>query len=165
MPRVTFVKKAQKDQPQCGVKRGESYFWWKFRFGGKRCGKTRPLASQLTQSDFWQQAYGIQEDMAASSFDNADDLKAAVDDWSRQIRDLGQECLDKKDNMPYGLQESDTGYLLDERANACEAWADEIEGIELPDPNDYPTEDDEADFEQAMEDALTEIQNVELGCS
>ena len=43
MPRVNYVKKARKNNP--AVKRGESYFWWKFRYGGKQYSKTRPRQS------------------------------------------------------------------------------------------------------------------------
>ncbi len=51
MPRVTHVKKARKDNPVC--KAGESYYWWKFRYGGKRYSLTRPRPSQLTQSAYF----------------------------------------------------------------------------------------------------------------
>ena len=38
MPRVHHVKSARKDNPV--AKKGESYYWWKFRYGGKRYSKT-----------------------------------------------------------------------------------------------------------------------------
>jgi len=34
MPRVHFVKKARKDNS--AAKAGESYYWWKFRYRGRR---------------------------------------------------------------------------------------------------------------------------------
>lgn len=61
MARAHFVKKARKDNP--AVKAGESYYWWKFRRGPKRYSKERPRPSQLTQSEFYGQVYGLQEDM------------------------------------------------------------------------------------------------------
>jgi len=51
MPRVHFVKHARKDNDL--VKKGESYYWWKFRFTGKCMSKTPPRKSQLTESEYW----------------------------------------------------------------------------------------------------------------
>ena len=34
MPRVHFVKKARKDYPSTGIQKGDSYYWWQFRYGG-----------------------------------------------------------------------------------------------------------------------------------
>ena len=62
MPRVHHVK-AAKDYPDHGIKKGEMYFHWKFRYGGKHRSKVRPRSSQLTQSDFLSQMYGIQEEI------------------------------------------------------------------------------------------------------
>jgi hypothetical protein len=57
MARAHFVKKARKAIPGTDIKKGDSYYWWKFRFGGKRTSKTAPKASQLTQSEFWVVGY------------------------------------------------------------------------------------------------------------
>ena len=43
------------------------------------------------------------------------------------LRELGSEQQEKYDNMPEGLQQGDTGQMLEERASNCESWADEIE--------------------------------------
>lgn len=63
MARATFVKKARKDIPGTDIKAGESYYWWKFRFGGKHYSKTPPRRSQLTQSDFLGQLYAIEDEI------------------------------------------------------------------------------------------------------
>ncbi len=52
MARAHFVKKARKDNPAAGIKAGDSYYWWKFRRGGKHYSKTAPRPSQLTQSEY-----------------------------------------------------------------------------------------------------------------
>ena len=61
MPRVTFVKKARKDNPV--AKKGEPYYWWQFAFGTKQYSKTQPARSQLTQSSFLSQLYELQDGM------------------------------------------------------------------------------------------------------
>lgn len=46
-----FVKKAAKDHPDINVKKGESYYWWKFgRFGATYKSKRKPSLKQLTQT-------------------------------------------------------------------------------------------------------------------
>lgn len=124
MPRVHFVKAARKDNPV--AKKGESYYWWKPMVGGrggaKRYSKERPSRSQTTQSEFLSTLYGI-EDGSMASAQTPEDFNAVAE----ELRDLGQEQQDKYDNMPEGLQQGDTGQMLEERAQNCESWADEIE--------------------------------------
>ena len=141
MPRVTTVKKAQKAQGECGkcntkINKGDSYRWWKFRFGGRyvRCLKPEcsPKPSDLTQSEFYGTLYGIQESVetALDDFRNGGelgDLASALNDAAGELRELGEECQGKLDNMPEGLQQGDTGQLLENRASECESKADELE--------------------------------------
>lgn len=148
MPRVTTVKSARKPQGTCGkcgakIKKGDTYRWWKFRYGGRyvRCVKPEcaPRASDLTQSAFYSQLYDIQDSLEQAVSDrDADALRSAAD----ELRNLGEECQSNRDNMPESLQESDTGSLLSERADECESKASEIESAademeSLPDPDEW----------------------------
>lgn len=190
MPRVTYVKKAQKPQGTCfkcgeKIKTGDSYRWWKFRFSGKRirCGKPEcaPKASDLTQSAFYSQLYDIQDSLnAAIANRSVDDLRAIADD----LRSLGEECSGNRENMPESLQDSDTGQLLETRAEECDSKADEIESAadELDDlPTDWERYAEEEglqrgenettdDFEQRATDAMDEAteaawENLDLDLS
>ena len=141
MPRVMIVKKAQKTQGECGrcsakIEKGDGYKWWKFRFGGRRvrCLKPEcsPKPSDLTQSEFYGTLYGIKESVekGLDDFRNGGepvDLASALNDAAQELRDLGEECQGKLDNMPEGLQQGDTGQLLENRAQECESKADELE--------------------------------------
>ena len=141
MPRVILVVKAQKNQGQCGkcqapIKKGGGYKWWKFRFGGRRvrCLKPEcsPKPSDLTQSEFYGTLYSIQESVetALDNFRNGgepEDVASALNDAASELRELGEECRGKLDNMPEGLQQGDTGQLLEQRADECESKADELE--------------------------------------
>lgn len=124
MAKVHFVKAARKDNPV--AKKGESYFWWKPMVGGrggaKRYAKERPSRSQLTQSEFLSSLYGLEDgDMANAQ--SPEDFRGVAE----ALRELGNEQREKYDNMPDGLQQGDTGQMLDERASNCESWADEID--------------------------------------
>lgn len=145
MARATFVKKARKDIPSAGIKAGESYYWWKFRYGGKHYSKTPPRPSQLTQSEFYSRVYGLQEQLADATAD--DGLPDLRDEIAGELRDIAEDCTSKRDNMPEALQDSETGSLLQERAEAMEAAADELEAIDFDDAPDDP--EDEAAEDRA----------------
>ncbi len=89
------------------------------------------VASQLTQSAFLGQLYDIQERI--EGLDASASLQDEVPEIAESLRDLAQECEDNRSNMPDSLQDSDTGNLLEERAQACNDAADELEGIDLSD--------------------------------
>jgi hypothetical protein len=157
--RAHFVKKARRAYKADGIKKGESYWWWKFRYGDKHRSKTQPKASQLTQSEFLSTLYGIQEQIADLLPD--EDLKASVEGVAEELRNLGSECEDKRSNMPDSLQDSETGVLLEERASACESAADELEAIDF----DYDEDDEDEDGVPTTEfltGKLDEVQAVNL---
>jgi|HubBroStandDraft_4_1064222.scaffolds.fasta_scaffold00045_61 hypothetical protein len=156
MARATFVQKARKDVAGTDIKAGDSYYWWKFRFGGKHYSKTAPKRSQLTQSNFYSQLWDIEDDIG--TLEAGDGLESDVADIAQRLRDLAQECTDARDNMPEQLQDSDTGTMLQERAEACEAAADELEGLDL---SDMSKEDDESD-EDFWQRKLDEIQAINI---
>ena len=148
MPKVEFVKKAQKDYPSEGIKKGESYYWWKFNFGPLCKSKTPPKQSQLTRSDFLASVYDLQDRIGAMVADNAEDLKSEVDEIVDEIRQLGEEQSDKLSNMPDSLQESQTGELLQGRADSCEEWADNLEGVDLDIEKPEEVDEDDLDIEK-----------------
>jgi hypothetical protein len=133
MPRVHHVKKAYKDHPEADIKKGESYYWWQFRYGGKHFSKTPPKASQLTQSEYLSQFYGLQEQFEAIGEPTTkEDIDSAADDVesiAEEIRQLGEEQAEKRDAMPDQLQDGEVGELLQNRADACDSLADELDGV------------------------------------
>lgn len=162
MPRVEHIKRARKPNPVVSQEdidaakaddQGQaSYYKWSFRYGPTRYSKTYPRQSQLTQSEYLSGVYELQEEIAdAGPYESADDLEAARDDWASRARDLGSECQDKFDNMPEGLQQGDTGQLLEERAQAMEQWADDLEGVDI---SEGDVECDEDATEEARAEAL-----------
>lgn len=168
MPKVNFVKAAAKDNRI--AKKGESYYWWKFRFGGKYMSKTPPRPSQLTQSDFMSRQMELEERIGDLRADTFEDLKSEVESIVEEIRSLGEEQSEKHDNMPDSLQQGPTGELLEGRASSCEEWADELEGVDLD--VDEPTEQDAiedidpeptlADAEEATEEGDADAKLEEL---
>lgn len=129
MARVTKVLHAQKDYPEHNIKKGDTYYWWKFRFGGKHISLTPPKQSQLTQSDFLSTVYALQEDIEALTTEE-EDIQSFLDDIIGQLEELRDDCEDKRNNMPEQLQDSDSGSLLQERYDNLDEMISDLQGIE-----------------------------------
>lgn len=161
-------------------KKGEKYYWWKFRFGGIRYSLTPPRRSQLTQSGFLSQMYDLMDgDVQNLAYDGIADQIESIKSELEEMRD---ECQDSLDNMPEHLQESsDSGMLLQERIESLdssidnldmldpEGWEseleekkDELDGQvnDLKAERDEIEEADEADRDESLDDKDEEIQEV-----
>jgi hypothetical protein len=174
MARVHFVKKARKDQKEAGIKKGDSYYWWEFKFAGKHVSKTPPRRSQLTQSSFLSQMYDI-EDVEISGLTITSDFESDVQSIIDSLENLRSECEDKLSNMPEQLQSAPTGEMLQNRIDSVQEMIDELEGIdkevdeediksnvekeEDETDEDYNTRQDDA-VEEKRQEILDEIQAV-----
>jgi hypothetical protein len=139
MPKINHVSKSQKDQGTCAgcgveIKAGDPYKWIKFRFGGRkvRCETCKFKDSDLTQSEFLSQVYDLNDRITGlSDLDNLDDLQAEVEDIASEYETLADECAEKKENMPEGLQDGEVGQLLEERSDGCREVSDNLQGIDF----------------------------------
>lgn len=118
---------ARKDYPDFGIVKGQSHFYVRMKTG-PRSSKTMRSAtpfkrSQLTSSPFLSQVYQIEDDLQTVA--DLVDANALAD----SLEELAQECRDAYDNMPEGLQQGDTGQLLEQRAEGCEEAANAIRDI------------------------------------
>jgi hypothetical protein len=175
MPRVNSVDKCRKSPGQCfkcgtTIEAGQPYKFWAFMVGGRggpkiiRCGKPEchPKASDLTRSEFWGAIYRLQEEGFSGA--TLEDLQSERDDMAERVREVGNEQQDKLDNMPDGLRDGDTGNTLQERIDACEEIAGELEGVDIPDgvewDPDTDKQGDETDEEcraRLLSDKLDEV--------
>ena len=162
MPRVHVVNKAHKDYPADGIKKGDKYYWWKFRYGGIRRSKTKPRRQDLTQSAFLSQVYDIEDALMAFTVDtegkSAEDIQSEIEDFisgvTSDINDLQSECEDNLSNMPEQLQESSaSGQMLQERIDMLEDWVSELEDIDV----ELDDEMEKDEIEEKVEDIIAEI--------
>ncbi len=70
------------------IAKGESYYWWAFKRGGKHFSKTAPKASQLTQSGYLSTLYDIQDRLNEISADTPEDLQSEVEDIKSDLESL-----------------------------------------------------------------------------
>jgi hypothetical protein len=157
MPRVHHVKKARKADKDSGIKKGESYYWWKFRYGGKRKSKTYPRPQQLTQSGFLMAVYDI-DDMknCLQVSDEANELQASLETIKEAVETLKEECEESFENIPDQLQDTGSaGILLTERIEALEEYYNELDNIDV---DIAVTDEDE------LQEIIDSIQGCELNC-
>lgn len=126
MPHVKQVK-AAKDYPQFGIKKGDLHYYTKMKTGPRSSRELRQKTpfkrSQLTSSPFLSALYDWED--SKSDVGSHEDIQGLAD----TIREIGEEERSKFDNMPEGLQQGDTGQMLEQRAEACETAATELEEI------------------------------------
>jgi len=132
------VQKARKANKEYGIKKGDSYYWWAFRYGGKHVSKTLPEPSQLINSKFLSSMISFGEvlddiNSATDPIKTVDELKSYVESIISDIRQLGEECQEKLDNMPEGLQQGSSGEILQNRIEESEAYAQDLEDVGLDD--------------------------------
>lgn len=128
--RLHFVKKARKAYRADGIKKGDSYYWWKFAYGPKIRSKDEPRRSQLTQSEFIGAMLDFEDtyDALLANPDPeslVDELKSLAD----EVRSYGDEQRDKAQNVEQAFENgSPVIDLLNERGDACDTIADELDG-------------------------------------
>lgn len=108
-------------------------------------------SSEYTQTvgsvcDCWEETYGVNEDTVQSIID--------------ELETLRDNCQDNLDNMPEGLQEGDTGQLLQERIDQLEDVISELESIDYDTIKencemDIETEEGSPEYQEELEGEIT----------
>lgn len=134
MTRLHFVKRARKTIKDADIKVGDSYYWWKFRRGGKRVSKVRPHRSQLTQSEYLGAMYAAEDDLGDVVVKfrvegELSDMMNALETAKGEVETQRDECESKRDNMPDHLQDVGSGELLQQRVEKCDELIGEIENV------------------------------------
>lgn len=138
------------------IHKGESYYTWSFRFGGKHYSKTKPRPSQLTESEFYQSYYAIQEKIDDYVIPvTIDGIAGFVEELRDDVDSLRDETQEKFDNLPDSLQNSATGDLLQERIDEMDSILNELDAIDT----DYDEECGE-EPEEWLENKVQEIQDI-----
>ena len=128
-----------------------------------RCTKCGLRSWELSSSDYvqgvgricdcWEEDYGCDEDTAQSIADELDSIK--------------DQCQDSLDNMPEGLQEGDTGQLLQDRIDSLDLAVSDLEGIDygtLKEDAEINLDVEEGDenYEEELEEATKESLREEI---
>lgn len=118
-------KKAARDYPRDGIKKGEYYYTWTpFRQRPRRS-LTPPRRSQLTSSEGRAALYDAYDDLTLDPADPAGSIR----DLGEAVRAAGELFQELFDDLNEGLRAGPVGQRLEESASACEAAADELAAI------------------------------------
>lgn len=139
------------------IAKGESYYWWAFKRGGKHFSKTAPRRSQLTQSSFKGSLYDLEDRISTLNVETKEDFDTEKEDILSEIDSLKDQCQESLDNMPESLQDAPTGQLLQERIEALESWYSDIENIEVDEKEE---DESDEDYKQRVIEAGEELQNT-----
>lgn len=186
MPRVHHVMKARKAQPHAGIEAGDEYYWWKFRYGGKRVSKTYPRRSALTQSQYYAAQYDAEDYAQEALCDLAGEIRSgALDDEMTSLEErisdavapivqAGEENADtleeNADNVESGFgHETYQSEAMKERAEEYRAWASEAEDWsaqispeDKPNRADYPgSEEYDGALDEWRENIASEVENID----
>lgn len=142
------------------IHKGESYWTWAFMNGPQMYSKTAPRPSQLTRSEFMSTYYGIMEEVEDWEPESQDEdaLEEFISIITGELEELRDETQDRLDNMPEGLQDGDTGQLLQERIDECDSLISDFEAIDTTPDYDEDATDEEK--EEWWEDKVQEIKDV-----
>lgn len=178
MPRVsTHKSQGRSAEPmpcqRCSdpIVKGEEYYQWaiKQQRGGivrrqhVKHGSPRP--SQLTVSQL-SQVYaaieGAQDDV--SSAEDASAIRDALEGCKGEMESIRDEFQSNLDNMPEGLQQGDTGQLIQERVEALEEFDNELDSaigeIEDFDDAEEGNEESQTAYDEALQTAQDRANEV-----
>lgn len=169
MPRVHSLT-ARKDYPEDGIKKGETYYKWKKRYGPVRRSSTYPRHSQLSNAKYAPVKDAIQDaQKAIGEAEEPDAIKDLVQEVADAAREAAEEYEEAISNM--AVEGSPLADDMQEKADALNAFADACEEFDpdsgaWDDLGEEEPEDGEAqvkwreDREAALEDMRTEATDV-----
>lgn len=107
------------------VEVGQSYYWWKWRFGSKNVSLTEPTPDQLTRygKSEWDEKMEDYEERKGNL-----DSESDKDDLLEDISEFKEELESRLENIPESLKESS---VLNERIEELDTLYDEVTGIEI----------------------------------
>lgn len=172
MPRVTSHKSQGRSAEPMSCQRcsepivkGEEYYQWsiKQQRGGivrrQHVSHGSPRPSQLTVSQL-SQVYsaieGAQDSVAAAG--DPSEVREALEECKGEMENIRDEFQSNLDNMPEGLQQGDTGQLIQERVEALEEFENELDSA-IGEIEDADEPEDGEEESTVVEDALQVAQD------
>lgn len=123
MPRVKS-QKANKDYPDQGIAKGDTYYKWSFRYGGTHKSLTYPRPSQLTQSKLSDPLAQVEavEDMLNERDTTPAECSLAIGEAADAATATAEEYREAAE--PFGGEGEHA-----ERADACDEWAQALQQL------------------------------------
>lgn len=160
-PRPVFITKtvADKSKPKplqkcgkCGttIEVGQPYKWIKPKsgpYGGRlmvRCGPCPTWNVWDYSSSLSARVAQIEHEASLDGVESQEDAQGVAEAAAQAIRDLAEEKRESASNIEEGFGHATyQSEELEQQADDLDTWADEVEGVEFPDPEDSEYQDDE----------------------
>ena len=157
--KVTHVKKSRKEH-KCGkcskiIPVGSEYYKGELNFSPPiiRCANCGLKSYEVTTSDYQFRVGRLQVDWS-SDYDSA--TCDCQEEIAAELESIAEDIQERLDNMPEGLQEGDTGQLLQSRIDSCESVAQDISNIEVDE--DAPEDVQEEERSDQIQMCLDELE-------
>lgn len=156
---ITKVQKSRKEYKcsKCGktIPAGSSYLRGDLNFSKPiiRCVQCGLKHYEVTTSDYVRSVGAIVEDWP--DFYTADEC--GRDEMVAELESIMDDLQDRLDNMPEGLQQGDTGMLLEERISSLEAAISDLESIDFEEVDEADEDTEEDDYAELINNALSNI--------
>ena len=134
------------------IPKGSTYYRGEINFGPTiiRCENCGLKGYEVTTSDYVRTAGELVEDWR----ENYSIDESGLQDLISAVEELKDDLSDRLDNMPYQLQEADTGMLLQDRIDGLDSAQSDLESIDVDSLYNDAVSDmkDELDFEDEYKD-------------
>lgn len=134
------------------IPKGSTYYRGEINFGPTiiRCSTCGLKGYEVTTSDYVRTAGELVEDWR----ENYSIDESGLQDLISAVEELKDDLSDRLDNMPYQLQEADTGMLLQDRIDGLDSAQSDLESIDVDSLYNDAVSDmkDELDFEDEYKD-------------
>lgn len=146
MGKVNHVKKSRKEHKcgKCGkvIPVGSSYYKGELNFHPSiiRCEECGLKPYEVTTSDYQLRIGKLQVDWEVDYGVSTEDCQ---DEIAQELESIQEDLQDRLDNMPEGLQQGDTGMMLQERIDSCETAASYIRDIQVDEDAPQEVQEDE----------------------
>ena len=121
-------KRANKDYPEDGIKKGNYYWYAALKTGPRSSVVIRSLSPikryKLTTSEFLSKIWMI-EDAYIPNISCLEDVEILIE----ALQNIYEDCQNSFGNLPEGLRNGPTGEMLDTRSNGCERAVNDFETI------------------------------------
>ncbi len=157
MPRV-HCKKAGKDYPLDGIKKGDTYYSWSFFRQNPTRSLTPPKASQLTQAPYGQALaameglHGDVDGGVLSADSTLEDVQAMLETAADEITNVAEEYRESAANIEDGFGHATEGSEMREQyAEELDSFADEVRDLSIDEPPALEDTDEDEDIEDEEE--------------
>ena len=123
--KIHHIKKARKDYPDDGIKKGDEYFWWKWRYGTKQRSPVRPTSldkyPNTAEKEWTELQYRVQMKIDAEEYDA---------DLLQELQEYADAQEDKISCIPEVFEDTEQSQQMQQRFDEATEMTSTLENLE-----------------------------------